>query len=128
MLLTWILTSLTGDPTVFGNFPRPKEVTSAMIEVVRAGDFDGYAPSIGYPFVRDILAKKINKRNGNRFPVTIDDIIVGSGCSHAIDMAISGLCNPEDNILLPKPGFSLYQTICQGYGIQFKKYPLVVRA
>jgi tyrosine aminotransferase len=33
-------------------------------------------------------------------------------------MAINVLCSPGDAILLPSPGFSLYQTICQSRGIQ----------
>eukprot|EP00301_Raphidiophrys_heterophryoidea_P021603 c5982_g1_i3.p1 GENE.c5982_g1_i3~~c5982_g1_i3.p1 ORF type:complete len:314 (-),score=92.78 c5982_g1_i3:212-1153(-) len=40
-------------------------------------------------------------------------------------MAISVLGNEGDNILLPRPGFSLYQTICESKGIECRHYNLL---
>lgn len=54
------------------------------------------------------------------------DVILTSGCSQAIDLAISVLCNPGDNILVPCPGFSLYKTLAVSMGIQVKLYNLLV--
>lgn len=55
------------------------------------------------------------------------DVILTSGCSQAIDLAISVLCNPGDNILVPCPGFSLYKTLAVSMGIEVKLYNLLVR-
>ncbi len=49
-----------------------------------------------------------------------------SGCSGAIEMAINSLMNPGDTILIPCPGFALYQTIAQSKGITATKYNLLV--
>ena len=38
---------------------------------------------------------------------------------------MTGLLNPGDNILLPKPGFPLYQVICDAHKIQCKFYDLL---
>lgn len=54
------------------------------------------------------------------------DVILTSGCSQAIDLAISVLCNPGDNILVPCPGFSLYKTLAVSMGIEVKLYNLLV--
>lgn len=54
------------------------------------------------------------------------DVILTSGCSQAIDLAISVLCNPGDNILVPCPGFSLYKTLAVSMGIKVKLYNLLV--
>lgn len=39
-------------------------------------------------------------------------------------MAINVLAEPGKNILLPRPGFPLYQTLCGGLGIGMKFYNL----
>lgn len=54
------------------------------------------------------------------------DVILTSGCSQAIDLAISVLCNPGDNILVPCPGFPLYKTLAVSMGIEVKLYNLLV--
>ena len=56
----------------------------------------------------------------------LQDVILTSGCSQAIDLAISVLCNPGDNILVPCPGFSLYKTLAVSMGIEVKLYNLLV--
>ena len=50
--------------------------------------------------------------------------MIASGCSGALDIAISGLLNPGDNILLPTPGFPLYQVISQVHRIECQFYRL----
>ena len=56
----------------------------------------------------------------------MQDVLLTSGCSQAIDLAITVLCNPGDNILVPCPGFSLYKTLAVSLGIQVKLYTLLV--
>ena len=51
----------------------------------------------------------------------------GSGCSGALDLAISVLGSPGQNILLPRPGFPLYRTLAESLGIITKDYDLLVR-
>lgn len=50
--------------------------------------------------------------------------MITSGCSGALDLAISVLCSPGDAILIPKPGFTLYETLTGSKGIVSIKYPL----
>ena len=49
-----------------------------------------------------------------------------SGCSDALRIAMDCLGSEKRNILLPKPGFSLYQTIAGNRGIPVKFYDLDV--
>ncbi len=53
-------------------------------------------------------------------------MILTSGCSHALEMCIDGIANPGDNILVPRPGFSLYVTLCQSLDIEARFYNLIV--
>lgn len=48
-----------------------------------------------------------------------------SGASHALDLCIALLGSPGKNILIPRPGFPLYKTLCGGYGIEYKSYNLL---
>lgn len=41
-----------------------------------------------------------------------------------MELAFRALADPGDRILLPRPGFTLYQTICQAENIKATHYPL----
>lgn len=51
-------------------------------------------------------------------PVTAESVVLTSGCSHAVKMAIEALANPGDNILVPTPCFSLYSTLIKPLNIE----------
>ncbi len=57
--------------------------------------------------------------------LTGEDVVLCSGCSCALDLCISALANAGDNILIPRPGFSLYSTLAVGLGIEVKEYDLI---
>ena len=57
--------------------------------------------------------------------IKAEDVLIVSGCSCALDMAISAMANPGDNILVPRPGFPLYKTLANGLGIKTKEYDLL---
>lgn len=54
------------------------------------------------------------------------DIILASGCSHALEMCFNCVADVNDNILIPQPGFSLYVTLCHSLGIEPRFYQLKV--
>jgi tyrosine aminotransferase len=57
---------------------------------------------------------------------SLQDIVLTSGCSGALDLCITCLANPGQNILIPRPGFSIYKTLAESLGIQVKHYSLLV--
>ncbi|XP_012683593.1 tyrosine aminotransferase [Clupea harengus] len=111
-----------GDPTVFGNLPTDDKVLQAMKDAIDSQKYNGYAPSVGYQKSREAVANFYNRPVA---PVEAKDVILTSGCSQAIELAISVLCNPGDNILVPCPGFSLYKTLAVSLGINVKLYDLL---
>uniref|UniRef100_A0A8D0BKE6 Tyrosine aminotransferase n=1 Tax=Salvator merianae TaxID=96440 RepID=A0A8D0BKE6_SALMN len=111
-----------GDPTVFGNLPTDSEVTAAMKEALDSGKYNGYAPSVGYLSCREVVA---NYYNCPEAPLEAQDIILTSGCSQAIELALAVLASPGQNILVPCPGFSLYKTLAHSLGIEVKFYNLL---
>ncbi|XP_020819403.1 tyrosine aminotransferase [Phascolarctos cinereus] len=111
-----------GDPTVFGNLPTDSEVTQAMKDALDSGKYNGYAPSIGYLSSREEIASYYHCSEA---PLEAKDVILTSGCSQAIELALSVLVNPGQNILIPRPGFSLYKTLAESMGIEVKFYNLL---
>ncbi|XP_057277935.1 tyrosine aminotransferase isoform X2 [Pezoporus wallicus] len=111
-----------GDPTVFGNLPTNNEVTRAVKEVLDSGRCNGYAPSVGYQSCREAVAAFYTCPEA---PLEAQDVILTSGCSQAIELALAVLANPGQNILVPRPGFSLYKTLALSMGIEVKLYNLL---
>lgn len=54
-----------------------------------------------------------------------DDVVLASGGSGALEMAINCLLNEGDNMLVPQPGFPLYRVIAESAGASVKEYPLL---
>eukprot|EP00462_Mataza_sp_D1_P018018 CAMPEP_0175138148 /NCGR_PEP_ID=MMETSP0087-20121206/10189_1 /TAXON_ID=136419 /ORGANISM="Unknown Unknown, Strain D1" /LENGTH=426 /DNA_ID=CAMNT_0016421021 /DNA_START=40 /DNA_END=1320 /DNA_ORIENTATION=- len=111
-----------GDPTVFGNLNPPDSLNRAVQSALATNKFTGYAPSPGVPAAREAIAKKFTHQDA---PLKADDIVIASGCSGAITLAIQALASTGDNILMPRPGFSLYATVAGHSGVQVKEYNLL---
>ncbi|KAJ1959148.1 hypothetical protein GGI12_004488, partial [Dipsacomyces acuminosporus] len=111
-----------GDPTVFGNFKTHPAVAEAVEEAVRSYKFNGYPNSVGLADTRAAIAKMYSRPEAQ---LTADDVVMTSGCSAAVEMAISVLCNEGQNILLPRPGFCLYNTISESRNIEPRLYNLL---
>lgn len=110
-----------GDPTVFGNLHCPDVLVQAIVRNTRSMQHNGYIHSAGSEAARRAIAQHFGNTQA---PLTMDDIIIASGCSGAIEIALRGLLNPGDNILLPKPGFPLYQALCEAHKIECRFYNL----
>ena len=59
------------------------------------------------------------------FSVDADDVIIASGCSGAVELVMTALVDQGDNILVPSPGFPLYQVMIDSLGGVTKHYPLI---
>eukprot|EP01102_Stenamoeba_stenopodia_P007962 TRINITY_DN224_c0_g2_i2.p1 TRINITY_DN224_c0_g2~~TRINITY_DN224_c0_g2_i2.p1 ORF type:complete len:417 (-),score=50.40 TRINITY_DN224_c0_g2_i2:144-1394(-) len=111
-----------GDPTVFGNLKTAESITRALTESSLSFKYNGYVHASGIPIARKVVAETHSAPHEN---LTEDDVIITSGCSGALEIAIVVLANERENILLPAPGFSLYQTICDSKGIEPRYYRLL---
>jgi len=118
---TMIALSL-GDPTVFGNLPNPDILVNLLVQNIQSRKHDGYLPSHGAIAARRALAEFYSEENNK---LTENDVIIGCGCSGSLDVAIRGLLNPGDNILIPCPGYSLYRVITDSIGASVKQYRLI---
>lgn len=108
-----------GDPTKFGNFPTTNVAVEALVKSVREAKWNGYTRSTGYEEARQAIADMYTCEQA---PLTSEDIIIASGCSGALDLAIGALGDEGSNILVPAPGFSLYTTLASAKGIETRSY------
>lgn len=88
-----------------------------------------YTESNGPRFIREAVARYINKRDGfdasNGVPSDPDAIFITNGASesarYVIDLLVSG---PKDGIMIPIPQYPLYSaTIKKAGGVQVNYYP-----
>ena len=56
--------------------------------------------------------------------VDVDDVVIGSGCSGVLELALTAMLDEGTNMLVPKPGFPLYQVIADSHGASVKEYRL----
>jgi len=113
-----------GDPTVFGNLEPCNEMVDAVMKCIKDSKHNGYAPSTGYVKTREAIAAD---HSFPLSPITYKDVVLACGCSGALELALDVLLNPGDNVLLPKPGFSIYQTLSISRGHEVRHYNLLVR-
>ena len=96
--------SLTiGEP----DFDTPEQIREAAIAAIRAGNTH-YAPNQGTPELRQAVAEFETNR-GN--PTKPEQVLITIGACHALFTALLGILNPGEEIIVPTPGFMLYESI-----------------
>ncbi|MPZ20341.1 MAG: aminotransferase class I/II-fold pyridoxal phosphate-dependent enzyme [Luteitalea sp.] len=107
-----------GDPVPFG-FATPSHLVDAVIEAVRANN-NGYAPSAGTREAREAIAADFTRRG---LPTAPDRVIITSGTSEGIELALTALVNPGDEVLMPVPTYPLYTAVTAKLGARAVLYP-----
>ena len=67
-----------------------------------------YAPNQGTPALRKAIADFENARGNVTAP---EQVLVTIGACHALFTALLGILNPGEEVIVPTPGFGLYETI-----------------
>ena len=109
-----------GDPVAY-DFDVPETLKEAACAAIKRG-LNGYAHSYGMEEARRAVAKD-EVRKGKP-GISSDDVIITSGASEGIEMALTALLNPDENVLLPVPGYPLYEAIVGKIGAFSKGYRL----
>lgn len=102
-------------------FEPPKESRSAAAAALLQGG-NGYLPPAGLPELRAALAKKLRDQNG--IAATAEEVVVTIGASLGLYAIIAVLCRPGTGVLLPAPGFPLYNLMLATQRLRPLRYPL----
>lgn len=108
-----------GDPQEFG-FRPPIELIDAVDHANRNG-FTGYAPSAGLSDARDAVAEYATKLGS---PTDSSDVYITAGASEAADLVLTALLDEGDEVILPNPGYPLYEAILNRLGAHAVHYKL----
>jgi len=113
-----VLALNVGDPLIF-DFQTPAHIIEAAYRAMRDGK-NGYAPSPGIPEALEAIRGEAARKG----ITTVRDVFVTSGVSETVDLCISALVNPGEDMLTPKPDYPLYSAVLCKLGIALNAYDL----
>jgi len=87
------------------NFDTPLPIKEAAKQAIDQG-FTKYTPTSGIPELKEAICEKLKRENGLHY--TKEEVIVSCGAKHVLFNALMTLCNPKDEVLLPKPYWVTY--------------------
>jgi alanine-synthesizing transaminase len=112
-----------GDPILFG-FETPPHLVQAVNRAM-LDNKNGYAPSVGIPEAREAVAGELAARG---MPASPDRVVITSGASEGIELALTALLDPGDEALVPCPTYPLYTAIIGKLGARAVYYKTDARS
>lgn len=106
-----------GDPVAFG-FRTPEHLVEAVARAMREGH-NGYLPSVGVLEAREAVADEYTARG---VAITPDRVLITTGTSEGIDLALNALVDEGDDVLVPSPTYPLYTAILAKIGATPRYY------
>lgn len=94
------------------DFDTPQSIKDAAWAALQEGQTH-YAPNQGVPVLRQAVADFENRRG---FSCAAEQVLITVGATGALYTALTGLLNPGDEVVIPTPAFSLYESITLAAG------------
>jgi aspartate/methionine/tyrosine aminotransferase len=89
------------------DFSPPQQVLESGSRAAREGKTH-YEPTNGIPELREALSQKAFCEYGLNYDPD-SEVLITVGATEAIFLSLFGLVNPGDEVLIPDPGFVLYE-------------------
>jgi len=89
------------------DFDTPEAIKAAACAALGAGQTH-YAPNQGTLALRKAVAEFETARGNVTSP---ENVLITIGACHALFTALFGILNPGEEVIVPTPGFGLYETI-----------------
>src|SRR5271169_6809977 len=106
-----------GDP----DQPPSEKLIEATVAALR-DHRTGYAPTIGYPALREAIATRHAQRTGR--PCTADNVVVVPGTQGGVYCALQCLAGPGDEVIVPEPIYATYEGVIGASGARMVTVPL----
>jgi alanine-synthesizing transaminase len=100
-----------GDPNQFG-FVTPPHLIEAVVRAMRDGH-NGYTASPGIVEAREAVAADFTRRG---VEVSPDRVLITSGTSEGIELALTGIVDEGEDVLVPSPTYPLYTAVLAKIG------------
>ncbi len=85
----------------------PERIKAAAMAALEA-NHTHYAPNQGTPELRRAVAEHESARGNQTAP---EQVLITIGACHALFTALLGILNPGEEVIVPTPGFMLYESI-----------------
>ncbi len=96
------------------DLPTPEPIKLAAMKALEEGQTH-YAPNQGTLSLRTAIAAFETARGRTTTP---EEVLVTVGATQALYTALTGILNPGDQVVIPTPAFSLYDTITTAAGAE----------
>lgn len=103
------------------DFDTPPHIKNAAYEALTRGATK-YTSSFGISELRDAIAEKMVRENGVK--CSRSNVVVTTGATSALSLAVLAVLNPSNEILIPNPGWANYVPISRIGGATSVGYPL----
>jgi aspartate/methionine/tyrosine aminotransferase len=104
------------------DFPTPPHVAEAAFASIRAGE-TGYCPAAGIDELREAAAVELSRTRG--VAIEPERVLVANGAKPFLFFTVLATCEPGDEVVLPDPGFPIYESAIRFAGAT--PVPLVLR-
>lgn len=94
-----------GDPNPYGH-KTPQHIIDAVYKAMNE-NHNGYSPSSGIKIAIEAIQEDARRKGIQN----ILDTFITTGASEAIEICLTALLNPGENVLIPEPGYPLYSAI-----------------
>jgi aspartate aminotransferase len=89
------------------DFATAPHVVEAAVESLRAGR-TGYSTTAGTAELREAAARDLSARRG--IEVGAEEVLIGNGAKPFLLFTVLALCEPGDEVIVPDPGFPIYES------------------
>jgi aspartate/methionine/tyrosine aminotransferase len=103
------------------DFDTPANVREAAKRALDQG-FTHYGPPLGMPQLREAIAADASTRKG--FAVEPARVVITPGAKPVMSFAIMALAEPGDEVIVPDPGFPIYESMTRFVGATPVSIPL----
>jgi len=103
------------------DFPTPPHVVEAGIRALRDGH-TRYGPPPGLPALREAICERMLAERGVRS--TPDEVVVTPGAKPILFLALLATVGPGDEVLVPDPGFPIYESVVRFAGARVVPVPV----
>lgn len=104
------------------SFNTPENIKQAGIKAIQENQ-SHYTPSPGIPKFRQIIAEKTAAETG--VPYGAEDVVVMPGAKPVMFHMINALIDPGDEVIIPNPGFPIYESVVNYLGGTSVPLPLL---
>ena len=104
------------------DFDTPEHIKEAAVKALRDG-YTHYTPSAGLYEAREAIAQYVEATR--KIPAHPDEVVVTPGSKPVMFFAILALVDPGDEVIVPDPGYPIYESVARFVGAIPK--PLVLR-